>query len=213
MHGCTCVFLIMFLFSYCAVSFNRALSYWNRFFYSLVRMKTRHVRFDFCVSCRLFVLCIYFVAIVIMYVYVQCVYALHNVYLFIYVCVYYLYIMCAFVCMCFFYQMKWYLGGQTINYLLYMQLCISIKYIICISDLFAALFFGLVAIGMSYLAPHMGDNLIQVCLSIFGTAGGPLFGVFVLAIFFPCCNSAVSVHHVVLIMGACSRGGGGGGQV
>ena len=36
-------YLIMFLFSYCAVSFNRALCYWNRFFYSPVRMKTRRL--------------------------------------------------------------------------------------------------------------------------------------------------------------------------
>ena len=57
----------------------------------------------------------------------------------------------------------------------------------------SALFFGGVTIGMSYVAPHMGRLLTQVALSISGTAGGPLFGLFSLGIFFPFVNSIVRV--------------------
>ena len=37
----------------------------------------------------------------------------------------------------------------------------------------------------------MGDALAQIPLTIWGVAGAPLFGMFVLAIFFPCANAIV----------------------
>ena len=64
---------------------------------------------------------------------------------------------------------------------------------------FSAFMFGFIAIGMSYLSPKMGDNIFQVSMSIFGTAGGPLLGVFILAIFFPCVNSFVSMLELILV--------------
>ena len=54
------------------------------------------------------------------------------------------------------------------------------------------LFFGLLTIGLSYIAPFMGEALAQIPLTIWGVVGAPLFGMFVLAIFFPCANAIVS---------------------
>ena len=48
--------------------------------------------------------------------------------------------------------------------------------------------------GMSFVAPHMGSIIVQISLSIFGTAGGPIFGLFCLGIFFPFVNSLVSIE-------------------
>ncbi len=45
---------------------------------------------------------------------------------------------------------------------------------------------------MAYLTPLLGDTLLQISLSIFGMVGGPLLGLFSLALFFPCVNSWVS---------------------
>ncbi len=53
----------------------------------------------------------------------------------------------------------------------------------------SAVFFGLLTIGMSYI--NMGDILVQIAITIFGTAGGPLLGVFILGIFFPFVNAWV----------------------
>ena len=55
----------------------------------------------------------------------------------------------------------------------------------------AALFFGLLTIALSYIAPLLGDELLQIPTTIWGVAGAPLFGVFILAIFFPFANSLV----------------------
>ena len=56
-----------------------------------------------------------------------------------------------------------------------------------------AMGFGLMTIGLSYVAPLLGDELIQIPTTIWGVCGAPLFGVFVLAMFFPCANASVSV--------------------
>ena len=61
---------------------------------------------------------------------------------------------------------------------------------------FSALFYGGVTIAMSFVAPYMGDLIIQIVISIYGTAGGPLFGLFCLGIFFPFVNSVVSYWHI-----------------
>ena len=55
-----------------------------------------------------------------------------------------------------------------------------------------ALFFGLLTIALSYVAPYLGDELIQIPTTIWGSIMAPLFGVFILAMFFPCANASVS---------------------
>ncbi|XP_036431451.1 sodium-coupled monocarboxylate transporter 1 isoform X2 [Colossoma macropomum] len=51
-----------------------------------------------------------------------------------------------------------------------------------------SIFYGAVCIGMAGLASLMG-GLLQAAISIVGTIGGPLLGLFTLGILFPCANS------------------------
>ncbi|TRY90855.1 hypothetical protein DNTS_020879 [Danionella cerebrum] len=51
-----------------------------------------------------------------------------------------------------------------------------------------SLFYGAVCIGMAGLASLMG-GMLQAAISIVGVVGGPLLGLFSLAILFPCANS------------------------
>ncbi len=69
---------------------------------------------------------------------------------------------------------------------------------------FSAMMFGGVTIGMSYVAPLLGSLLTQIALSIFGTAGGPLLGLFCLGIFFPFVNSYVSYIYIILALNVVS---------
>lgn len=52
-----------------------------------------------------------------------------------------------------------------------------------------AIIFGVVIIGLAFLAQAFGSLILQVALSIFGMIGGPLLGMFVCALFFPVINS------------------------
>ncbi|KAK7114918.1 sodium-coupled monocarboxylate transporter 1-like [Littorina saxatilis] len=53
----------------------------------------------------------------------------------------------------------------------------------------SAIFYGLVTIGLAYLAGVMGKQVLQIALSIFGMVGGPLLGLILVGMFFPCVNS------------------------
>ena len=57
---------------------------------------------------------------------------------------------------------------------------------------FQAIVLGFITVGLAFLAPVLGDTVIQIALSVFGMIGGPLCGVMTLALFFPCCNAIVS---------------------
>ncbi|KAH3861726.1 sodium-dependent multivitamin transporter-like [Dreissena polymorpha] len=52
-----------------------------------------------------------------------------------------------------------------------------------------AVIFGLVCLGLTYVASLLG-GVLQAALSLFGMIGGPLLGVFVLGMFFPWSNTA-----------------------
>lgn len=56
---------------------------------------------------------------------------------------------------------------------------------------FAALLFGLVTIGLAYLTGLMNQTLVNITIKTQGMTGGPLLGLFLLAMFFPCANSWV----------------------
>ena len=51
--------------------------------------------------------------------------------------------------------------------------------------------FGLLCIGMAYVASQLG-GVLEAALSILGLIGGPLVGLFTLALIFPFANSWVS---------------------
>ncbi|KAL8583175.1 hypothetical protein ACOMHN_046559 [Nucella lapillus] len=53
----------------------------------------------------------------------------------------------------------------------------------------SALVFGLVTIGLAYLAGELGQTILQVALSIYGMVGGPLLGLMLLGMLCPCINS------------------------
>jgi len=57
---------------------------------------------------------------------------------------------------------------------------------------------GLVTIGLAYLAPYLGPTILYLSLSLFGVVGGPLLGLFSLAIFFPTCNSKGAVSGLIV---------------
>ncbi|CDW53674.1 Sodium-dependent multivitamin transporter [Trichuris trichiura] len=48
---------------------------------------------------------------------------------------------------------------------------------------------GLVILGLAFAVGHVQSNIIQIALSIFGTVGGPLLGVFFSGMFLPFINS------------------------
>ena len=62
-----------------------------------------------------------------------------------------------------------------------------------------AIIFGGVTIGLSFVAEYMGDVIIQIPMTIWGMVESPLYGVFVLANFFPCANAWVSEIEFIVI--------------
>ena len=56
----------------------------------------------------------------------------------------------------------------------------------------AGVVFGGLTIAMAYIAPFFGDALLQIAISIFGVAGGPLLGMFIMGFFFRSANAYVS---------------------
>ena len=56
----------------------------------------------------------------------------------------------------------------------------------------AALLFGLVTIGLSFVAEEMTKSLIEAIPTVWSLIGGPIAGVFILGLLFPCTNSIVS---------------------
>ncbi|XP_076449523.1 LOW QUALITY PROTEIN: sodium-coupled monocarboxylate transporter 1-like [Babylonia areolata] len=53
----------------------------------------------------------------------------------------------------------------------------------------SAVVFGLVTIGLAYLAGLAGQTVLQIGLSFIGMLAGPLLGLMVLGVLFPCVNS------------------------
>ena len=66
------------------------------------------------------------------------------------------------------------------------------KYCRCSYDL-TALIFGIGAIGMSYLAPLLGDMIIQIPTTVTGVIGPPLFSMFFQGFYVPWANKWVNV--------------------
>ena len=62
----------------------------------------------------------------------------------------------------------------------------------------SAFVFGLLSIALSYIAAYLGPRIIQIPIAIWGMVGGPLIGVFIMGMFFPCCNSwaSTAVFHL-----------------
>ena len=55
-----------------------------------------------------------------------------------------------------------------------------------------AVVFGLVTIGLAYLAGMLGKTVLQIAISVFGMVGGPLLSLFLEGLFLPCVNAWVS---------------------
>lgn len=49
--------------------------------------------------------------------------------------------------------------------------------------------YGLLTIGMAYLAPMLGKGLLHLVLNLLGIVGAPILGVFLMGVFMPCINS------------------------
>ena len=56
-------------------------------------------------------------------------------------------------------------------------------------------FYGCIIMGLAFLVEHFDINVQQSILSVFGTMGGPMLGVVILAMFFPWSNTWVSKVH------------------
>ena len=63
-----------------------------------------------------------------------------------------------------------------------------------IANVFSAIIFGALAIGLSYLAPLLGETVVQITPTVYGAIGGPLFSLFFLGFYVPWSNKWVSYH-------------------
>nr|XP_055047428.1 sodium-coupled monocarboxylate transporter 1 isoform X1 [Misgurnus anguillicaudatus] len=79
------------------------------------------------------------------------------------------------------------LAAVTIADLMQPYLCLSDKQLSWASKAMS-LFYGVVCIAMAGLASLMG-GMLQAAISIVGVIGGPLLGLFSLAVLFPCANT------------------------
>ncbi|XP_030845995.1 sodium-coupled monocarboxylate transporter 1 [Strongylocentrotus purpuratus] len=60
-----------------------------------------------------------------------------------------------------------------------------------------ALVYGLVSIAFAFLASHLGQGVLQLCLSIIGITYGGIIGVFLLGIFMHRCNSKGAIAGLI----------------
>lgn len=66
------------------------------------------------------------------------------------------------------------------------------------------LVFGVVIIAMGFVAEYLGDLVLQISISIFGFAGGPVLAVISLGMFFPFINSWGALAGLLTSVGLCT---------
>lgn len=63
------------------------------------------------------------------------------------------------------------------------------------------IFSGGLVIAFAFLCTILGSTVLQIMISVFGLAGGPLLGVIVMGMFFPCVNGAGALAGLVISTG------------
>ena len=53
--------------------------------------------------------------------------------------------------------------------------------------------YGVLTVAGAFVAPFLGDALLQIAFSVFGTIGGPILGLLFLGMFFPFANHKVGI--------------------
>ena len=61
----------------------------------------------------------------------------------------------------------------------------------------AALLYGLAMVGGAFLAPVLGEALLQVSYSVLGVAGGPLTALFMMGFLVPFANKWVNAAFMI----------------
>ncbi|XP_067652172.1 sodium-dependent multivitamin transporter-like [Haliotis asinina] len=82
--------------------------------------------------------------------------------------------------------------------------------LVAILSLVTAISYGVITTGVAYLAGQLGSTVLQIALSIFGMVGGPLLGMFVNGMFFPCVNAWGAASGLVCSLSVCLWLGIGG---
>ncbi|XP_069122617.1 sodium-coupled monocarboxylate transporter 1-like [Argopecten irradians] len=57
---------------------------------------------------------------------------------------------------------------------------------------------GLVVIGFAFLSALLGSTVLQIMISVLGMAGGPLLGLFLMGMFFPCVNGKGALSGMIV---------------
>ncbi|OWF39948.1 sodium-coupled monocarboxylate transporter 1-like [Mizuhopecten yessoensis] len=57
---------------------------------------------------------------------------------------------------------------------------------------------GLVVIGFAFLSSLLGSTVLQIMISVLGMAGGPLLGLFLMGMFFPCVNAKGAITGMIV---------------